>query len=250
MQSFKATFINEIEKMYHKKKVIVAALLSLLVIIVGQILVSGVRMQLGLRTVGGSEFPILVLSVLINTVLPLFTALLAIDLFAGEFSHNTMKLTLLRPVSRFKIFLSKIAAIAAFLLTTLLMVLILSTISGAIFNSSGFSAVLMAKVALSYILTLFPFIAFALVVIFLANIFKSGSAVLFLSIILFALFKVLELLFPAYSSILITSTFSWYKLWIMETVSILKILRQFLIMAGYGIMFFTAGFYLFEKRDI
>ena len=106
MESFKATLINEIEKLYKKKKIIVAAILSFIIIILGQIAMTCLKSGFGIRAVGSMEFPILVLSLVANTVIPLFTALVTIDCFIGEFSHNTIKVALTRPVTRLK-FLQK-----------------------------------------------------------------------------------------------------------------------------------------------
>lgn len=99
MAVFQAALLNELEKLYKKKKVLVAILLSLAVIVIGQLVIVGVRSGFGLRGTGSVEFPMLVLSVVVNTILPLFTALVAIDSFSGEFTQNSMRITLTRPPS-------------------------------------------------------------------------------------------------------------------------------------------------------
>lgn len=250
MEGFKAAFINEIEKMYRKKKAVVIIIASLVVIAVGQLMVVGVRNGLGLRGANSTEFPILVLSVLVNTILPLFTALVATDIFAGEFSQNTIKIALTRPVTRMKLFTAKIAAIAFFAFANLLVVMVLSTLTGFVFNSSSSGITGIFRIGASYLVTLIPMITLALVVAFFANIFRSGSLVFFMAIVMFIACKGLGLVFPRYSSLFITSMLDWYNLWIADSLPIAKILRQFLIMSGYSIMFFTAGYYLFEKKEI
>src|SRR5665648_826528 len=128
MAVFHAALVNEIERLYMKKKALVAILLSLAVIVIGQLGIVAVRSGFGLRGAGSVEFPMLVLSVVVNTIMPLFTALVAIDSFSGEFAQNSMRITLTRPVSRFKIFTAKIVAIVLFILATLLLLLVLSLI--------------------------------------------------------------------------------------------------------------------------
>ena len=49
MQSFKATLINEVEKLYKRKKVTVAVILSVFLIIVVQLTMSGLRSRFGFR---------------------------------------------------------------------------------------------------------------------------------------------------------------------------------------------------------
>lgn len=248
MDAFKATFINEIEKMYKKKKALVIAILSFAIIALGQIAILVVRSNLGIM--GSTEFPLLVLSVITSTILPLFTALTAIDVFTGEFSHNTMKIAFIRPVSRLKIFCAKISAVVFFAFSNLMLVMVLSTISGLLFKSTTFSGSSISKIIIAYIVSIFPVIILSLIVVFLSNIFRSGAGILFLSILIFLGFKVLGYIFPQISGVLFTSMLSWYDLWIADKIPYLKLIRQFLIMTGYGIMFFTAGFYLFEKKDL
>jgi hypothetical protein len=250
MQSFKATYLNEMDKMYRKKKLIVLVLLTILAITIGQLTVSGVRFQFGIRASGSGQFPILVLSVLINTLLPLFTVLMSIDIFSGEFSSNTMKVSLLRPVSRLKLFSAKIAAIATFILASLLLVMVLSVLTGIIFNASELSILFLAKVFLAYILSVLPVLIFTLLIVILTNVFKSGTSVFFLSVLIFLGFKVISIIYPGLSNLLIVPSFGWYNLFLAQTVNLVKILNQFCIMIGYGIILFTVGYYLFDNKDI
>ncbi|NLL07273.1 MAG: ABC transporter permease subunit [Clostridiaceae bacterium] len=250
MEGFKATVINEIEKMYKKKKMIVILIISVAVIAIG------ILISIGLSSVGvgvfkkSSVFPISVLSVLANTLLPLFTTLVAIDLFSGEFSHNTMKIALTRPVSRFKLFSAKITAIAFFVMVNLVVVMLLSTSVGLICNFNSITFIGIIRIIISYIVTLLPIMVLALIVVFFSNILKSSSAVFFLCIMLYMISFVMGKIFSPYSSLFITSMLDWHIHWVSDTMLITKITREFLIMLGYGIMFFTGGYYLFDKRDL
>lgn len=250
MGTFKTAFINEIEKMYKKKKALVVVIISLLVIVIGQLMVIGIKNGFGIMPFSGTVFPVTVLSMFVNTILPLFTALVAIDIFSGEFSQNTMKIAMLRPVTRLKLFSAKIAAIAFFVLANLIFVLILSLLTGLVFKSASASFTGVIMVLWSYVVTLFPVMALALVIVFLSNLLKNGTAVFFLSVIVFIVFKGLGIAFPRYSSFFITSMLDWYDLWSIYPLPVFQILREFLIIAGYAIMFFTAGYYLFDKKDM
>ncbi len=249
MVVFQAALINELEKLYKKKKVLVAILLSLAVIVIGQLLIVGVRSGFGLRGTGSVEFSMLVLSVVVNTVLPLFTALVTIDSFSGEFTQNSMRITLTRPVSRFKIYTAKITAISIFILGALLILLIFSLLAGFIFNTNSATFDSLGRTVFSYLVSLVPLIVLALGIVLLTNIFKSGIAVFFVSILLFLAFKVLGVLFSQYSSLFLTTQLQWYNLFLVNSFPIIKIVRQFLIMLGSGIMLFTAGFYIFDKKE-
>lgn len=250
MNSFKAAYLNEVDKMYRKKKVMVLVLLTLLAIAIGQLMVSGVRFQFGIRASGSAQFPILVLSVLINTLLPLFTVLMSIDIFSGEYSSNTMKISLLRPVSRLKLFTAKVAAIGSFILASLILVMVLSAVTGIIFNSTSTSFIYFGKVFLAYIASALPILVFTLLIVILSNIFKSGTSVFFLSILIYLGFKVLSILYPQFSNLLILPNFNWYNLFLAQGMDVLKIINKFFVMTGYGIILFIIGYYLFDKKDI
>ncbi|MGC7871239.1 ABC transporter permease [Desulfosporosinus sp. SYSU MS00001] len=250
MAVFQAALVNELEKLYKKKKALAAFLLSLAVIVIGQIIIVGVRSGFGLRTAGSMEFPMLVLSVVVNTILPLFTALVTIDSFSGEFAHNNMRITLTRPVSRLKIFAAKITAISLFILATLLLLLIFSIIAGFVFNTNSATLDSLVRTVFSYIVSLFPMVVLALGIVLLTNLLKSGISVFFVSILIFLGLKVLGVFFSQYSSILMTTQLDWYNLFLMKSFPLAKIIRQFLIMLGSSVMLFTAGFYLFDKKEL
>jgi len=250
MGGFKAAFYNEMDKLFKKKKIFAAAILSILSVIVGQIAVTSIKHGLGLRVTGSTEFPIAVLSVFIYTILPLFTAFVTIDMFNGEFSSNTMKITIARPVSRLGVFTAKVLSIAVFIIINLGFIMVLSVLTGLIFNVSSSSFKGFLRVFLSYIVTFPPVLVFSLLIVILSNIFRGGLSVFFLSVVAFLGFNFLDVFFPSYSSFLITSTFDWYTLWISDSPNIFKIIRQFLIISGCGIMFFTAGYYLFDRKDL
>jgi len=209
----------------------------------------GVRSGFGLRGAGSVEFPMLVLSVVVNTILPLFTALVTIDSFSGEFTQNSMRITLTCPVSRFKVYTAKIISIVLFILGALLLLLVFSLLAGFIFNTNSATLDALSRTVFSYLVSMFPLTVLALAIALLANVFKSGIAVFFLSILAFLALKVLGVLFSQYSSLFLTTQLDWYNLFLVNSFPLLKILRQFLIMLGYGIMFFTAGFYIFDKKE-
>lgn len=249
MEGFKAALINEIEKLYKKKKILVAVIISLIFIILGQLSIVVLRNGFGLMGVSGSNFPLLILSIVANTILPLFTALVTIDSFSGEFSHNIMKIVLTKPITRFKFFAAKLIAIMLFILANLLFVMIFSIIVGLIFNFNSFIFKDIIKIIISYFVTLMPMMVLSLIIILFTNIIKSSIGVFFISIFIFIIFKALELILYKYSGLFFTSMLNWYSLWIMDNIPVYKVLRQFILMLSYDILLFTGSYYLFDKKD-
>ena len=198
MAVFQAALINELEKLRKKKKAVVAIVLSLLMTVIGQLLVLGVRMGFGIRGAGSTDFSMLVLSFAVNTLLPLFAVLVAIDSFSGEFNQNTMRTTLTRPISRFKIYAAKVTAIGIFILVNLAFLSILSLVFGLVFSGDTMSFKGVLQVILAYGVSFFPIFILALGVVLLANVLKSGTSVFFVAILSFIIFKGLGVLFSQY----------------------------------------------------
>lgn len=249
MAVFQAALVNEIEKLYKKKKALVAVVLALVMIVIGQLAIVGVRSGFGVRGVGSGEFPLLVLSIVVNTILPLFTALIVIDCFSSEFAGQSVRITLTRPVSRFKIFSAKITAVVLFILTALLLLLVFSLLAGFLFNVNSATFGEVARVGLAYLMSSLPLFVLALGIVLAANILKSGTSVFFLAVLGFVALKGLGVFFTQYSTLFVTTQLGWYNLWLASSLPLGKITREFLIMAGYAIILFTAGFYLFDKKE-
>lgn len=249
MSSFTAALKNEFEKIYRRKKTTVIIILAIIITIIGHLIVFGVQNGSGIRVTDSINFSKLVLEFFINTILPLFTAMVVIDSFSGEFSKNTMKIALLRPVSRIKLFTSKIAAVGIFILVNLLIVMLISLLAGLLLKPAENMLYGIWLAFVSYMVSFLPLLALAIIVAFMANYFKSGTIVFFLSIVFYIIFQVLAVVFPHYETLFITSMIDWYKLWTGPTIPVSELIREFLMMLSYGIIFFTAGFYLFDKKE-
>jgi ABC-2 type transport system permease protein len=247
MEPLKVVYINELFKISKKKKIKAALIFSILSVIVAAIAVYFLNNFAGIRITGSSDFSIMVLTVLSYTLFPLFTAFICIDMFAGEFADDTIKFTLTGPAPRFKVFSGKILAIAGFIIVNLIFVMILSLIIS-IFINGNMTNVL--KILLAYIMEFFPQLIFALTVVFISNITRGTTSAFMLSILIFLLFNGLGFIFPSYKSLFFTSAFDWYTLILGGYINFSKILRVFLILLGYGIMLYTASYYLFEKKEV
>lgn len=249
MNSFTAALQNEFYKIYRKKKTAVIIILTILVAVIGQLIVSSFQDRFGIRAVDAVGFSKLVLSFFVNTIMPLFAAMIIIDSFSGEFSKNTMKITLLRPVSRVKIYTAKVLAVGFYILASLMLVMLISLGAGLLIKPAENMLSGVLTLFLSYLVSFFPMLILSIIVAFMANLLRSGTVVFFLSIVIYIIFKILVLFFPQHSILFITSMLEWHNLWFAPTSSLSELLRQFLIMVSYGIIFFTGGFYLFDKKE-
>ena len=248
MSSLNAAYINEIYKISKKKKLVVAALLSIASVFVAALIVTVFHNFTGVKITGSSEFAILVLSVLIYTLIPLFTAFVCIDMINGEWGgEKTIKLTLTQPASRLKVYTSKMLAAATFILGNLLFVMVVAIIGSFFVKNSMLS---IGSVIAAYLASFFPLLIFALFVMVVSNIARGSASAFLITVVAFLALNGLGLMFPTYQSFLFTATFDWYTLFIGSFINVHKILRVFLIIAGYGVTLFSLGYFLFERKDV
>lgn len=246
MNAFKNAYINEMYKISKKKKLIVAMVLAVAAAIVFGMIFSGVNRLTGIKLMGNNNFALALLPFLEYTIIPLFTAFICIDMFSGEFYLQTIKLTLTRPVSRFKIYLAKTAAAATFIISFLLFSYMCAIVVS--FFADGIT-VSVLKPLLAYTVSFFPIMVFALMVMVIANITRGSASAFLISIILLLVFKGGELMNPAYKSFFFTSMFDWYKLFMGTYINVFKILRVLLIFIGYTLAFFSLGCMRFENKN-
>lgn len=249
MNNLKSAYINELYKLFKKKKIYTAAFFCTLAVAVGTLMSFLIKNFMGVAVTSGANFPVLVLPVLMNTLIALFIVFVCVDMFSGEFSSNTIKFTLTMPVSRFKIFTSKVLAAVTFILANLVLILVLSVVGAVFLGLSGGS---FSYVVTAYVVSVLPLSVFACFVILIANLTKGSASAFLISIILFLSLRIAEFVFPQASAVFFTSSFNWYSYFaaIGGYVNYGKILRLFLVQAGYFTVFFTLGFMLFDKKQV
>ena len=247
MENLKAVYINEIFKISKKKKITSVFIFTIISVILSAIAVYSLNNFAGIRITGSSEFSIMVLTILSYSVFPLFTSFICIDMFADEFAEGTIKFTLTGSASRFNVFLGKIIASAAFIIVNLIFAMLLSLIVSLFINKSIPNFL---QILLSYIMAFLPIFIFALAVVIISIIAKGTTSAFMLSIFVFFAFNGLALAFPGIKSFLFTSSFDWYRLILGSYINYSKIFRIFLILLGYIIALLSAGYYIFEGKDI
>jgi len=106
------------------------------------------------------------------------------------------------------------------------------------------------RILLAYTVSILPILTLVLIIVFLANLFKNGVVAFLVSIILYVAMKALEIYNISYKIIFITSTLGWYSHWTGNEIPIDVLIKEFLIMFACSLMAFSAGFYLFDKKEL
>jgi ABC-2 type transport system permease protein len=247
MLSFNAALRNELIKLYYKKKTVVFMAFSALLPIIAALLIGKLQGIIGISTTN-EGFAINVLDIFTLFVLPLFIFLLASDLFPGEISSHNMKLTLLRPVSRFKVFLAKTAALGLCIALTLAIIGIINIICGAVFTDiqmvGGWFNIIKA-----YIAAFFSMFTIGIAAIFISQFFNRSSSALIFLIIVFAAAKLLPVFFHSATYFSLAAYTDWHLLWVGHAVSVKARLTSFMFLLSSAVLLFSLGYYIFDKKE-
>jgi ABC-2 type transport system permease protein len=159
---------------------------------------------------------------------------------------RTLKLSLLRPITRFKVFATKTAALAIGAAVLLLLLGVVTFLLSLVYGEAGAAG----DTLKAYTASLLPMIAMGVAAVFLSQFFKSASGSLVFSIVLYAAIKAVPLFFPSFSAFSLVSYTDWHILWLTGTVPFAKLLSTFFVLVSSIVLFFSLGYYLFERKEV
>lgn len=136
MNRISAAIYNESQKTLLKKKSVAIMALTALIPIVSVFVVSSLQNRTGVFVLGASGYPVWVLGLFTGYLLPLFIFMTAADIFAGEVADGSIKLVLVRPVTRFKVYMAKVVAIGVFAVVNLAIAYLSSAIGNLFLNNA------------------------------------------------------------------------------------------------------------------
>jgi ABC-2 type transport system permease protein len=250
MYNLFASVINETEKQFWKKKTVFFLILSALIPIAGAALIASFQNNLGIASVTASDYPILILGLFTSFVMPLFVFMAAADSFAGEASAKTLKIALLRPISRFKIYASKHISLAIYTMLYLAAAWTAAVLSSLLLSVKSGMVQGVFDALLAYTVAAIPFFALTCIAVLIAQFTRSGSGALIICILAYLGIKALAFFFPQVSLYSLTSYTDWHVLWLSSSVALGKLTSIFMFMAACSILCFTAGFYFFDKKEV
>lgn len=243
-----AGIINETEKLLLKKKTVFFLAVAAIFPVAAMALVKLFQSKLGFFAVTSANYPILILGLFTGLFLPLFIFTAAADLFAGELGQNTLKIALTRPISRFKVFLSKNIAIGLYIIIILGAVLVTSYISG-LFLGGRISLAGLLKDILLYLAAVIPMLALSVIAVFLAQFFKSSTGALTTCIFIYIAAKASALVAPRLTKLTPFAYTDWHMLW-LGSLGAGRLLNILALIVSYIIILFSMGYYLFDQRDL
>ncbi|GGD62466.1 ABC transporter permease [Paenibacillus nasutitermitis] len=249
MFSLTANVRNEIEKWWLQRKTKWFLLFIVLIPVLIAWLVAGMQGNIGISAILGTDFPLIMLGLLTSVLLPLYLFMAAADSFSGEAASRTLKIVLVRPISRAKVFASKVLALAFIAIAVLAGGWVASVLSGLSLPGSG-SAIGIWNGMTAYFAAIFPMVTIAIFAVLVAQWFNNSTTTLVICIVLYAAVKVLPFFLPEAA---VWSPFAytdWHTMWTSGNVSVLKLLNIIVFLGSCSIIGYTAGLYRFAARSL
>jgi ABC-2 type transport system permease protein len=249
MHSLYGNIWNETLKITLKKKTVFFLAMTFLMPIGASLLIANFQSSIGIGAVSSQDFPIIMLGLFTGIFLPLFVFMGAADQFSGEMGDRTLKVVLTRPITRFKVFASKQISLGIYIAAYLAVAFLASAIAS-FFLQGSLSMGSIGNWILAYGTAMLPLLTISIVAVCLAQFFSSSSGALTTSILLYIAVKVAAYFFPQVATYSPTAYTDWHMMWIGGSMATNQVFGVFMFLLACSILFFTAGFYLFDKKEL
>lgn len=237
---------SELLKLLQKKKYLVITILGALICILrlgGSMLITKLSGgEIVIRTNLMGEM----LSFVADILVPLVLFMAVCDLFANEIQEDSMKASLMRPVSRFKVMTSK--ALASFLIGCIVM-LAMFTVCFLIQLISGMGIKNAHQALLAYIIDMIPFLALVAMAVFINMLSKSPTLSMLLCIVVYIFFKYLNLYVSPIGQMVFTAYSQWHKILIGTSLPFGALCNKAGILFGSVLILYTASYIIFDRKD-
>lgn len=249
-----ALFVAEMKKLFTKKKYLVFFIIGT-VICLGNF---GIKMLINFMAnsdmLGSMSSFKLNLSTSLNMLgflaeiyIP-FTAFAAVnELFGAEFQNGSIRALLVRPVSRFKIYFSKIFAAFAICMIMFLGLFGVSAVLDII--SKDISGTEFLSVLAVYIIDLFPIFVIILMSALINGVLKNSGLSMLVCIVVYAVLKIGGIFIPSLSGLLFTGYTKWHTLWLGAALPFGVMANKLMLLLGYTVVLGSGGYYIFLKTD-
>lgn len=245
----KALLINtksELYKLLIKKKYIVITILSALVCVLrlgGGLLISKVSEG---EVVIKSNLIMEMSGFIIDILLPLIIFMAVCDLFSGEAQEDNFKASLMRPLTRFKVLISK--SLSVFFLGCITMLamfficLVIQLISG-----NGLSAA--PHTLAAYIIDMIPLFSIIAMAVLINMLSKSPTLAMLICIVVYVFFKYLNYYVSPWGQMIFTAYSQWHKIWLGSSLPVTSLLSKTGILLGSVLILYTLSYIIFDKKD-
>lgn len=237
---------SEFRKLTFRKKYLVITILGALVCILrlgGSMLITKLSGgEIVIRTNLMTEM----LGFIMDILVPMVLFMAVCDLFSSEIQEDNMKAALMRPLTRFKVMLSKsLAAVLIGCAVTVAMFFICLLIQ--IVSGGGIKNAPLTFVA--YVIDMVPFFALVAMATFINMLTKSPTLSMLLCIAIYIFFKYLNIYVSPYGQMVFTAYSQWHKIWIGSSLPFGALCNKVGILFGSVLILYTASYIIFDRKD-
>ncbi|MFF2089591.1 ABC transporter permease [Paenibacillus sp. NPDC058174] len=247
MDGLTAGLKNELQLMLYRKKTIFFFAASVFIPILLILLFHTLQPVMGLIPVS-SSYPVQMLEMYTIFLIPLFLFLEIADLFPQEISSRTLKLALLRPITRLGAYLAKFLALGIAIGALLLLLGTVSALCNLWFGSWG--SVDTFGLLKAYAAAFLSMWSLAALFVCIAQFFRSAGGFVVFAILIYAGAKVAPYFQQGFSSFSITSYTGWYSLWLGHSISAGRLATGSLFLLSGLILFLAIGYFFFERKEV
>lgn len=183
-------------------------------------------------------------------LIPLFMFLEIADCFPQEISSRTLKLALLRPITRLGAYTAKFLALGVAIGVLLMLLGIVSTLCNLFFGTPGAGSINLFGVGKAYAAAFLSMWSMAALFVFIAQFFRSASGFLIFSILFYTGAKAVPYLINGFSSFSITAYTDWYSLWLSHSIASGRLVTSSLFLLSSLVMFLMLGYIFFERKEV
>ena len=243
----KALILNtgsELKKLLIKKKYLVLTVLGAIICILrigGNVLVSKIT---GGEVVIKSNLIMEMVGFVFDILVPLIIFMAV--LFASEVQEDSMKASLLRPLTRFKVMTSK--SLAVFVLGCMV-TLAMFVISLIVQIVSGNSLRSVPTTFAAYLIDMIPLIAIVSMALLINMISKSPTLAMLLCIVVYVFFKYLNYYITPVGQMVFTAYSQWHKIWIGNVLPFTALISKIGILFGSILILYTLSYIIFDSKD-
>ncbi|TYQ17989.1 UNVERIFIED_CONTAM: ABC-2 type transport system permease protein [Acetivibrio alkalicellulosi] len=241
--------MNETYKIFSKKKFVILFLISLVVTALSTIMNLLTVRNLGAPLINNANLPITVLNFMSTITIPLFIIMITGDMFAGEFSDKSIVMFLVRPITRNKLYISKILAIGISIICVLLGTFAISFMASLIGSNVRECFSNLPTNLSAYISATIPMMLIAIIAAFVSQFTKSSSFTLVIMILGSILMSSMPIISSQIVPFLPTTYLNWYQNFYGK-FNLLTTINELSYILAYGIIFMFGGAYLFQQKDM
>ncbi len=237
---------SEFLKLIIKKKYIVLTIIGALVCVLrlgGSVLVAKVS---GGEMIIKSNLIMEMIGFITDILIPIIVFMSVTDLFASEIQEDTIKASLMRPLTRFKVMTSK--ALSSFALgCAALLAMFFICLAVQIVSGNSLSA--LPQTFLAYVLDMIPILSLVAMAVLINMIAKSPTLAMLLCIVVYIFFKYLNYYVSPMGQMIFTAYSQWHRIWIGSSLPFTALLSKTGILLGSILILYTLSYIIFDKKD-